>query len=119
VSGRGWSLLADVVGPREPATEGKPPLPEQTPATFVLSISSVQGEVRFRPSQIAYVDEYGDVRHPRVSTLAGGPPPSELRPGAPVHLKIHDVIPVGNGALEWKPTRGAPLASWDFTVEVD
>ena len=119
LSGPGWSLVANAVGPSEPANEGKPPLPETSPAKFILSISSVHGEVPFKPSQIEYVDEYGNVRHPRVTTLAGGPAPSELRPGAPLNLEVYGVIPVGNGAIEWKPTSGMPIANWDFVVEVD
>jgi hypothetical protein len=119
LSGPGWSMVANAVGPSEPATEGKPPLPETSPAKFILSISSVHGEIPFKPSQIEYVDEYGNVRHPRVTMLDGGSAPSELRPGAPLRLEVYGVIPVGNGAIEWKPSSGVPIANWDFVVEVD
>ena len=119
LSGPGWSLVANAVGPSEPANEGKAPLPETSPAKFILSISSVHGEVPFSSSQLEYVNEYGNVRHPRVTTLAGGPAPAELRPGAPLNLEVYGVIPVGNGAIEWKPTSGMPIANWDFVVEVN
>ena len=40
-------------------------------------------------------------------------------PPRPVSLKVYDVLPTGDGGLSWAPSRGRPIASWDFDVEID
>jgi hypothetical protein len=66
-----------------------------------------------------FIDERGHVRHPRVTAMGGGAPPRQILPGEPVSLKMYDVLPTGNGGLEWAPDGGRPIASWDFDVEID
>jgi hypothetical protein len=114
----GGSVMASAAGPSVPET-GRFPVPETTPCTFVLTFSSASGTVPLRPAAFTFVDERGDVHHPRVTTLAGGPVPREVTAGAPLSLKVRDVLPTGDGGLLWAPEGGRPLVAWDFTVEID
>ncbi|HUN77431.1 MAG TPA: hypothetical protein VMU32_00765 [Solirubrobacteraceae bacterium] len=54
-----------------------------------------------------------------MTALHGGPVPGTVPAGRTVSLKLFDVLPTGDGALEWAPDGGRALVGWDFTVEID
>ncbi|HEV3048354.1 MAG TPA: hypothetical protein VGY13_13460, partial [Solirubrobacteraceae bacterium] len=110
--------LATAVGPETPE-QGKFPVPATSPCTFVVTFSSVSGTIPISPRAFAFLDEQGNVRHPRVTALGGGPAPSEIVPGRPVSLKVYDILPTGDGGLTWTPTGARPVVAWDFDVEID
>ena len=60
-----------------------------------------------------------DVVWPGRNCVGGGPPPTQLRPGQTVSIKLHSVLPTGDGGLEWRPDGKRVIAGWDFNVEID
>ncbi len=114
----GGHVLATVVGPEVPE-EGHFPVPAITPCTFILTLASASGTVPVRASDFTFVDDHGGVHHPQLSALRGGAVPSTVPAGKPVSLKLYDVLPTGDGGLEWAPGGGRPLVGWDYTVEID
>lgn len=111
-------VWATAVGPETPE-QGKFPVPATSPAMFVVTFTSASRAIRLDPAAFTLIDEYGHVRHPRVSAMNGGPPPSTIEPHRPVSLKLYDIIPTGNGRLEWAPSGTRPFVAWDFDVEID
>jgi hypothetical protein len=111
-------VLATAAGPSVPE-EGKAPVPETSPCTFVVTFAHAHGVVPISAASFAFVDERGHVRHPHVTAMDGGAPPRQVAPGQTVSLTVKDVLPTGDGALMWAPGGGRPIASWDFVVEID
>jgi hypothetical protein len=111
-------MLATAVGPSVPE-DGRFPVPPTSPCTFVVTFAHVSGALPLSPRAFTLLDEYGHIRHPRVTSMDGGPPPTRIVPGRPLSLKIYDVLPTGDGGLTWAPYGGRPLVSWDFNVEID
>jgi hypothetical protein len=114
----GGHVLAMVVGPKVPE-DGRFPVPPASPATFVLTLSHASGVVPISAGAFALVDERGTVRHPAITAVGGGPLPTRVLPGRTVSLRMHDVIPTGDGGLLWKPEGRHAIVSWDFVVEID
>ncbi len=114
----GAQLRAIAVGPAVPEI-GRTPVPATSPVTFVVTFSHVTAPVALRASSFVLVDEDHHVHLPRVTSIDGGPAPTELRPGPPVSIKLHSVLPTGDGGLEWRPDGGRAVAGWDFNVEID
>lgn len=112
------NVLATAAGPSVPE-EGRTPVPETSPCTFIVSFAHASGTVPIAANQFGFVDEHGRVRHPRISATDGGPPPRQVAPGQTVSLALKGVLPTGDGALAWAPDGGRPIASWDFVVEID
>lgn len=111
-------VLATAAGPSVPE-EGKTPVPETSPCTFIVTFAHAQGTVPIGAASFAFIDEQGHVRHPHVTAMDGGAPPSHVAPGQAVSLTVKDVLPTGDGALMWTPSGKRPIASWDFDVEID
>lgn len=118
VSLRGARLLATAVGPSVPMN-GQAPVPATTPVTFVVTFSHVTAPVPLRHGSFVLVDELHRIHHPRMTAIDGGAPPPQLRPGPPVSIKLHAILPAGDGGLEWRPTGTRAIAGWDFNVEID
>jgi hypothetical protein len=114
----GARLLATAVGPAVPH-RGQTPVPATTPVTFLVTFSHVTASVPLRRGSFVLVDELHRIHHPRMTAIDGGAPPAQLRPGPPVSVKLHAVLPAGDGGLEWRPTGTRAIAGWDFTVEID
>jgi len=114
----GAHLLATAVGPAVPEI-GRTPVPATSPVTFVVTFSHVTAPVRLRRTSFVLVDEQHRIHHPRMTGMRGGAPPARLLPGPPVSIKLHSVLPTGDGGLEWRPTGGRAIAGWDFNVEID
>jgi hypothetical protein len=112
-------VLATVVGPAVPE-EGKVPVPKTTPCTFTVTLTFASAPIPIRPRQFAAIDEQGAIHTLKVQSLDGGPPPSQVTPGATVGLKMSTVLPTGGGRLVWAPLEGSrPPVQWDFDVEID
>jgi hypothetical protein len=118
VSVGGARLVATAVGPSVPEI-GHTPVPATSPVTFVVTFSHVTAPIALRRASFVLVDEQHQLHQPLVTALHGGPPPSELRPGPPVSIKLRSVLPTGDGGLEWRPTGERAIAGWDFNVEID
>jgi hypothetical protein len=114
----GGHVLATVVGPEVPE-EGHFPVPATSPCAFILTLASASGTVPVRALDFTFVDDQGGIHHPRLSALHGGVVPSTVPAGKAVSLKLYDVLPTGDGGLEWAPGGGRPLVGWDYTVEID
>jgi hypothetical protein len=114
----GAHLLVTAVGPAVPEI-GRTPVPATSPVTFVVTFSHVTAPVSLRGSSFVLVDEQHRIHHPRMTALHGGAPPARLLPGAPVSIKLHSVLPTGDGGLEWRPAGARAIAGWDFNVEID
>lgn len=106
------------VGPEVPE-EGHFPVPATSPCTFVVTFADASAAIPLDPTTFTLIDSQGHVRHPRASAMNGGPAPSQVPPGKTVSIKLHDVIPTGDGGLAWAPSAGRPIVTWDFTVEID
>jgi hypothetical protein len=112
-------LLATVVGPAVPE-EGNVPVPETSPCTFTVTLTSASAPIPIRPIQFAAIDERGTIHTLKVQSVDGGPPPSQVTPGTTVRLKMYAVLPTGEGRLIWTPLKGGrPPVQWDFDVEID
>jgi hypothetical protein len=109
--------LATVVGPYD-TTQGQYPPPETTPCTFILTLDQVSGTVPIEPADFTLVDELGHLYHPTV-TLDGAPLPTTAPGGRVLTVKASHVMPTGSGMIRWAPGGGEPIASWDFSIEVD
>jgi hypothetical protein len=98
--------------------DGEFPVPATSPCTFTVTFKAATATVPLRAGAFTILDELGHVHHPQV-TAAGGPLPAQVRPGGSVTLRVHDVLPTGNGRLRWAPEGTKPIVSWDFDVEID
>jgi hypothetical protein len=114
----GGRVLATAAGPEVPE-EGRFPVPATSPCTFIVTFASASGTVPLNPAAFAFVDDFGHIHHPRMAAMDGGVPPRSLVPGKPVSLRLYDVLPTGDGSLEWAPGGGRALVAWDYTVEID
>jgi hypothetical protein len=111
-------VLATAVGPSVPE-EGRFPVPATSPCTFIVTFAAASSVIPLRTTAFTFIDDFGHVRHPRVTAVGGGVPPRWVSPGRTVSLKVHDVLPTGDGGLTWAPDGGRPIVSWDFDVEID
>jgi hypothetical protein len=111
-------VLATAAGPEVPE-EGRFPVPATSPCTFIVTFASASGRVPLDPAAFELVDDDGHVHHPRVTALHGGAVPASVPSGKSVSLELYDVLPTGDGALEWSPAGPHPLIGWDYTVEID
>jgi hypothetical protein len=118
VSLSGARLLVTAVGPVVPEI-GRTPVPATSPVTFTVTFTHVTAPVSLRHSGWVLVDENHQIHHPRVTAFDGGPPPTQLRAGQTVSIKLHSVLPTGDGGLEWRPNGVRVIAGWDFNVEID
>ena len=114
----GARVLATAVGPSVPE-EGRFPVRPTSPCTFVISLSTKSGIIQLNPRAFTLVDDLGHLRHPSVSALGGGPPPRRIVAGERISLRLHAVLPTGDGGLSWTPSGDRPIVTWDFTVEID
>jgi len=111
-------VTATLVGPD--VVQGQYPPPPTTPCTFTLTLAGASGTIPIKPGDFTIVDEQGNVHDPQVSAGAGVTPPPAVAPAAgQLTLIIRDVLPIGNGQLRWAAGGSAPIASWDFSVEID
>jgi len=111
-------VLVTAVGPSVPE-DGHFPVPATSPCTFIVTFATSAGVIPLSAKAFTLVDEFGHVRHPRVTAMGGGAPPRRALPGRPVSLKVYDVLPTGDGGLTWAPEGRRPIVSWDFDVEID
>jgi hypothetical protein len=114
----GGRVLARAVGPEVPE-EGRFPVPPVTPATFIVTFADASGAIPLHASAFTFVDEHGGLHHPKMTAVGGGVPPAHTTPGRTVSVMLHDILPTGDGGLSWTPEGKRPIASWDFTVEID
>ena len=118
ISLSGARLLVTAVGPAVPEI-GRTPVPATSPVTFTVTFTHVTAPVSLRRSAWVLVDENHQIHRPRVTALDGGAPPTQLRAGQTVSIKLHSVLPTGDGGLEWRPDGTRVAAGWDFNVEID
>jgi hypothetical protein len=118
VAVRRAKVLANVVGPTVPHP-GRIPIPTTSPCTFTITFTAASRAIPLSRRAFTIVDELGHVHHPLVTTIDGGAPPRRLLPGKTLSLRVHDVLPTGNGSLQWAPTLTRPIVAWDFNVEID
>ncbi len=111
-------VLATAVGPEVPE-EGRFPVPPVTPCTFIVTFASASHAIPLGGSTFALIDEHGGVHHPKVTALDGGAPPDQIAPGHPLSVRLHDILPTGDGGLSWSPEGRRPIVTWDYTVEID
>jgi hypothetical protein len=114
----GGRVLATAVGPEVPE-EGRFPVPATSPCTFIVTFAAASGVIPLSATTFTFIDEFGRVRHPRVTAMSGGPLPRQVLPGRTLSLKVYDVLPTGDGDLSWAPEGARPIASWDFDIEID
>jgi hypothetical protein len=110
--------LATAVGPTVPE-DGRFPVPATSPCTFIVTFATASGRIPLSARAFTFTDELGHVRHPQVTAMGGGPIPRQVVPGHPISLKVHDIVPTGDGGLTWAPNGRRPIVSWDFDVEID
>jgi hypothetical protein len=111
-------LLVTAAGPAVPEI-GHTPVPATSPVTFTVTFTHVSAPISLRRSTWVLVDENHQIHPPRVTAFDGGTAPTQLRPGMTVAIKLHSVLPTGDGGLEWRPDGARVAAGWDFNVEID
>jgi hypothetical protein len=113
----GGQVSATMVGPDD-TIQGQYPPPETTPCTFILTLTDVKGMVPINAADFTILDEEGNLYHPQVSR-DGDLPPATVPVGGQLILHIQDVLPTGSGQLRWAAGAAAPVALWDYSVEID
>ncbi len=111
-------VMATAVGPAVPE-EGQFPVPPTSPCTFTVTLAHASGTIPLSSGAFTILDELGQLHHPRVTALNGGPLPAAVAPGQTVTLTVRDILPTGNGQVRWAPGTAKPVVSWDFDVEID
>jgi len=111
-------VLATAVGPEVPE-EGHYPVPATSPCTFIVTFSGASRAIPLSAASFSLIDELDHVFHPRITAIGGGAMPRLVAPGKSVSLKVHAVLPTGDGGLRWAPGGERALVTWDFEVEVD
>jgi Phosphoesterase family len=108
-------LLASAVGPTVRHDAGS----SAVPSSFIVTFRAASRATALHSSSLTVIDELGELHHPQVTAVGGGPAPSELLPGQAVTLVVRDQLAVGNGQLRWAPVGSSPLVSWDFDLELN
>jgi hypothetical protein len=103
-----------IVGPRVPH-EGQFPLPKTTPASFTMSLTDASGPMIVNTRRLVIFDERG-LRH---WPVVAGPTVRVVRPGHPITMQLHAVIPSGPGEIVWMTATGSPIVSYEFVTEID
>jgi hypothetical protein len=111
-------LLATAVGPSVPE-EGRFPVPPSTPCTFIVTFTGASRSFSLRSEAFRIVDGLHRVHDPQVTAINGGAPARWVLPGQTVSVRVHAVLPTGDGGLEWSPSGARSIVAWDFTVEID
>ena len=114
----GAKAQVTAVGPEVPE-EGRFPVPAVTPTTFLVTFAASSKPIPLRQRDFELFDEHGNIHRPKLTALHGGPAPAATTPGHSTTVKLHDILPTGDGAVAWAPAGGKPIAAWDFTVEID
>ena len=109
----GGRMLARVGGPSI-LNQGRFPVRTTSLCTFTVTLTATSGVVALTGATVTLVDEHGHVHHPAMSAM-----PEHLVAGQTVTLRVHDVLPTGNGRLQLAPAGGRPIVAWDFNVEFD
>jgi hypothetical protein len=86
--------------------------------TFTVTFTHVTAPVSLRRSAWVLVENH-QLHEPRVTALHGGPPPTRLLPSPTVSIKLHSVLPAGDGGLEWRPDGERVAGGGDVNVEID
>jgi hypothetical protein len=111
-------VLATAVGPEVPE-EGHYPVPAASPCTFIVTFTGASRAFALDAKAFTLIDEVDHVFHPRLTAIDGGPAPRSVPAHKTVSLKVHAVLPTGDGGLRWAPGTTHPIVTWDFEVEVD
>ena len=111
-------VLATAVGPEVPE-EGRFPVPPVTPAKFIVTFASASHAIPLAASAFKLIDEQGKAHHPKLTAVGGGTAPTQITPGHSLSVMLHDILPTGDGGLSWTPAGTRPIATWDYTVEID
>jgi hypothetical protein len=90
-----------------------------SPCTFIVTFAHASRAIPISATSFTLIDGRGHIHHPSVSSIDGGVAPRRVVPGHATSLRIHDVLPTGNGALLFQPYGGRPIVSWDYDVEID
>lgn len=121
---RGMALV-DVTGPTEPAwveraiQSGHSRWGQQSPGTFTVTYSNVQGTVPVAAGAFLVKMPQGNFRAVSVHVLGGGRVPALLRSGQSLTLLLRfRLLPAGEGAIAWIPAPERLLAGWDFDFEL-
>jgi hypothetical protein len=110
--------MVTAVGPAVPET-GMSPVPATTPCQFTFTLAAIHGSIPLSRRDFTFLGEHGQRNGARVTLRGGGRLPRRIVAGRPVTLTLSSVLPIGNGQLQWAPSGGRPLVSWDFDVEID
>jgi hypothetical protein len=79
-------------------------------------MSHTSGTVPVRAGDFELVDGQGRVFSPK--SFVGAEPPVLAPVRRTVSFEITEVMATGAGSIRWSPD-GAPMTTWDFTVEND
>jgi hypothetical protein len=110
--------MVTAVGPSVPET-GMSPVPSTTPCQFTFTLAAIHGSIPLSRRDFTFLGEHGQRNGARVTVRGGGRLPRRIVAGRPVTLTLSSVLPIGSGQLQWVPSGGRPLVSWDFDVEID
>jgi hypothetical protein len=109
-------VLITVVGPDVPS-QGLSPPPPTTAATFTVTLKHPEGVVPIAAADFEILDGAGQIHEPQL-VVGTTPAPATAPVGQTSSFQLTTVLATGPGTLRWAP-EGSPIASWDFTVEVD
>ena len=114
------SAMVTAVGPAIPAwvsnqvQSGHWSDSETAPSTFTVTFARVQGAIPLSASAFQILTTAGQVIHPAIRALGGGPMPAELRPGRPLTLTMKAGLTEGEGVLRWVPIGTRVLVAWTY-----
>jgi hypothetical protein len=82
-----------------------------------VTLAEPAGVVPVDAGAFSIIDGQGQVHEPQIA--AGAPaPPATAPAGQTISFELSAVLATGPGTIRWAP-QGSPVASWDFTVEID
>lgn len=115
----GSTVLAEALGPQQDSTNpiiptpGKPP--PSTPATIQLQVRNTgRTPTTVRTSELNSRDDTGAV----IRLAPVGPSSVTIAPGRQATVTVRGTFQSSSAQVTWSPG-GAPIAVWDFTIELD
>lgn len=113
VTTRGGRMRVDVQGPASPADT--PLDAPEVDCTFTVTLSGASRPIPVSADMFDVYDNSG-----RTHALTPEDPlPGTLEPGASQTVRLHGVLPAGEGMLRLRPDAATFLAAWDYVVEDD
>ena len=111
----GVSAKVVVLGPEPPSGDTKAG-EESADLTWQITFSEVTKDIPLSPAQFNIQDGTGAFH---TMSPKGDPLPRTIKAGRTTSVKMHAVVPSGDGMVRWAPDGKHVVALWDYIAELD